>query len=251
MIKQIIIFVCIVIFFSACKILTPSEMLQTPKNYQITDFEPSKIEYVLQAYDKISLRVTSNTGESFFGNIEEGSGASYQRNQVGFEFNIEYDGTVKLPIVGRINIIGKTVREAESYLEELYSNYFVSPYILLTVTNKKIMIYQNSATNATIVNFPNEKFTLIEAIAQIGGLSGTSKAYKIKLLRGDLTNNPSVYTWNISNISDLNKSNIYLENNDIIYIDSKKQIVSKVLKEIAPYLTLLTTAMSIYGIFFK
>ena len=251
--KFILVFFVLVSFFSSCKVLTPTEMLQTPENYPKSNFEPSRIEYILQPYDRIAIRVTTSNGESFFGNMGDGNNgaANYQRNQSGFEFLIEYDGTVKLPIVGRTEIIGKTVREAETFLEDLFSKYFNNPYILLTVTNKKVLIYQNSATQATVLNFSEEKFTLVEAIARIGGLSSTSKAYKIKLIRGNLTNKPQVYFWNISSIEELNKSNIYLENNDIIYVDSKKQIVSKVLREISPYLTLLTTAISIYGIFFK
>jgi polysaccharide export outer membrane protein len=109
----------------------------------------------------------------------------------------------------------------------------------------------NSGTKANIVHLPVENFTLIEAIAQVGGLTNISKAYKIKLIRGDVTKNPEVYVWNISSLEDLKNSNIYLENNDIIYVENKKQVVNKVLVEIAPYLTLFTTALSIYGIFFK
>jgi polysaccharide export outer membrane protein len=225
-------------------------MLQTSREYPISTFEQSKIEYLLQPFDIISLRVNSNLGESFFVGSDQNN-SSYQKNQQGFEFIIEHDGTIKLPMVGRLNISGKTVREAENFLENEFKNYIVNPYILLSVTNRKVLIYMNSGTSAHIVNLPSENFTLLEAIASVGGMSNISKAYKIKLIRGNVTNNPEIFTWNISTIEDLKQSNLYLENNDIIYIESKKQIVTKILKEIAPYLTLFTTALSIYGIFFK
>ena len=110
--------------------------------------EPSKTEYVIKPYDRISLRVVSNIGESFFSaGISNQSGtADYQRNQKGFEFSVEFDGMVKVPILGRIPISGKTVREAEKNLEELYSEYFVNPFVLIEVTNRKVMIFMNSGT---------------------------------------------------------------------------------------------------------
>ncbi len=245
----------ITVFLTAnsCQTLRPSEMFQTDENHTVTAFEPSKLEYIIQPYDKISLRVVSNIGESFFSapNSDQGSGSDYQRNQQGFEFPVEFDGKIKVPILGRIPLSGKTVRQAELYLEELYGEYFINPFVLVEITNRKVMIFMNSGTNATIVEMPSENLTLIEAIAQIGGISEISRSYKIKLIRGDLTKNPEVYYWNISNLADLKNSNIYLEANDIIYIDSKPQYVSRVLREASPYLTLVTTLVTIYGVFFK
>ena len=226
-------------------------MLQTDEEYPISNFEATKAEYVIKPYDKISLRVVSNIGESFFSAGSSEQGASYQRNQQGFEFPVEFDGQVKVPILGRIPISGKTVREVEKFFEEQYAQYFVNPFVLVQVTNRKVMIFMNSGTSATTISMPTENLTLIEAIAQTGGISEISKAYRIKLIRGDLTKNPEVFYWNISNLSDLKNSNIYLEANDIIYIDSKPQYVLRVLKEISPYLTLATTLITVYGVFFK
>jgi len=228
-------------------------MFQTEDDHPVATFESSKNEYVIKPYDKISLRVVSNVGESFFGtgNMSEGgSSSNYQRNQSGFEFPVEFDGQVKVPILGRITISGKTVREAEELLEKEYGEYFVNPFVLVQVTNRKVMLFMNSGTEASIIEMPSENLTLIEAIAQTGGISDISQSYRIKLIRGDLTKNPEVYYWNISNLTDLKDSNIYLEANDIIYIDSKPRYVFRVLTEISPYLTLTTTLVSIYGLYF-
>jgi len=229
-------------------------MFQTEDEYPISNFEVSKKEYVIQPYDKIAVRVVSNIGESLFGtgNNESGGNTNMMnnRNQQGLEFPVEYDGLIKLPIVGRVNISGKTVREAEEYLENLYGDYYVDPFVLLQVTNRKVMIFMDSGTAASIVEMPTENLTLIEAIAQSGGLTQYSKAYKIKLIRGNLTENPDIYYWNIANLSDLKDTNIYLEANDIIYIDSRPRYVNKVLSEISPYLTLTTTLITAYGLFF-
>ncbi|MDL2262379.1 polysaccharide biosynthesis/export family protein, partial [Bacteroidales bacterium OttesenSCG-928-I21] len=214
-------------------------------------FEPSKYEYVLKPHDRISLRVTSNLGESYFPVAGTGTDAMYRQNQQGLEFPVEFDGTAKLPVIGRINVSGKTIREVEALLEESYSEYFIDPFVLVKVTNRKVMVFMNSGTKASIVDMPSENLTLIEAIAQVGGLTNISKSYKIKLIRGNLTDNPEIYYWNISKLEDLKGSNCILEANDIIYVDSKPQYVSRILGEIAPYLSLATTLLAIYGLFIK
>jgi len=226
-------------------------MFQTAPEHPVNSFEASKLEYVIKPYDKISLRVVSNVGESFFKADQSAGGNTQNSNQSGFEFSVEFDGMVKVPILGRVPVSGKTVREIEAYFEELYSQYFVNPFVLVEVTNRKVMIFMDSGTKATIVAMPTENLTLIEAIAEVGGITEISRSYKIKLIRGDLTQNPQIYYWNISNLSDLKNSNIFLEANDIIYIDSKPQYVVRALREISPYLTLVTTLVTIYGVFFR
>ena len=242
--------------FSSCRIIRPSEMLRTNKDYPISTFEAPQQEYVLKPYDNITLRVSPNIGETYFlGSATNATGStsnsSYQHNRQGFTFPIEFDGQIKLPVLGRIPIAGKTIRDAETYLEELYGEYFQNPFVLLSVDSRKVMIFMNSGTTAKTIYLPVEHLTLIEAIAQIGGLSSISKSHKIKLIRGDLSNNPKIYYWNISTINDLQGVNCYLEANDIIYIDSKPQYITRALREITPYLTAATTVLTIYGVFFK
>lgn len=234
---------------SSCKLIRPTEMLMEGPDYPISQFEPSKIEYVIQPYDIISLRVSSNVGESFF-SVGGAGGDAYQRNRRGFEFPVEFDGLVKVPILGRVNVKGLTIRETEKLLEDKFSEYFVAPFVIVEVTNRQVLLFKNSATNATVIGIPSDRFTLIEAIASTGGLSEISKSHKIKLIRGDLTDNPKVYYWNIRTLDDLRGSNILLEANDIIYVDSRPQYVNRVLREISPYLTAVTTILTIYGIFF-
>lgn len=245
--------VAITMATNSCRALRPSNMLKTDATHAVASFEASKNEYVIKPYDIISLRVVSNIGESIFGtgSSSDGGNSNSQRNQNLFEFPVEFDGMGKVPILGRVALSGMTVRQAEKFLEENYSQYFINPFVLVQVTNRKVMIFMDSGTKASIVEMPSENLTLIEAIAQIGGITEISRSYNIKLIRGDITKSPEIYYWNISNLGDLKDSNIFLEANDIIYIDSKPQYISRVLKEVSPYLTLVTTLVTVYGVFFK
>ena len=47
----------------------------------------------------------------------------------GMNYMIRQDSLVELPIVGDVNLVGLTAREAELYLEELFSEFYVDPYV--------------------------------------------------------------------------------------------------------------------------
>ena len=108
-----------------------------------------------------------------------------------------------------------------------------------------IFIFTNNSEDGKVIQFSNEKFTLIEALAKAGGVSEYGKTYKIKLLRGDL-NNPEIFLFNIRRIEDVKNANFQLQANDIIYVESRSRYAAKTLQEITPYLTLFTTFFTIY-----
>ncbi len=235
---------------SSCRTLRPSEMFMTDEDYPIAEFEPSEKEYEIKPFDKLALRITTNDGFSLIGlgDNQQMVGNNRER-QRGLEYLVEYDGQIKLPTLGRVNISGKTIREAESYLENLYAEFYKEPFVLIEVTNRKVIIFKDGGTKGTVLTIPTENLTLVEALAQSGGITEISKSYQIKLIRGDITGDPKVYYYNISHLKDLQGTNIYLEANDIIYIESKPKYVNRVLTEISPYITLLTMGLTIYGIF--
>ncbi len=246
-----IILVAIALSFSSCRSLRPSEMFIIEDDYPIAEFEPSEKEYKIKPFDKLALRITTNDGFSLIGlgNSQQTGGGSNQERQGGLEYLVEYDGQIKLPTLGRINITGKTIREAEKYLEEMYAEYYQQPFVLIEVTNRKVIIFKDGGTKGSVITIPSENLTLVEALAQSGGITEISKSYRIKLIRGDLSEEPKVYYYNVSHLKELQGSNILLEANDIIYIESKPKYISRVLKEISPYITLVTMGLTVYGIF--
>ncbi|OFY24060.1 MAG: hypothetical protein A2W98_14055 [Bacteroidetes bacterium GWF2_33_38] len=221
-------------------------MFETDKKFSYSEFKPSEKEYKIRPFDKLEVRITTNDGFKLI-NIE-GQGANIQ--QGGLEYLVEFDGKVKVPTLGRIDIAGYTIREAEAFLESKYKDFYQNPFVLIKVTNRRVVIFSSGSESANVLNIEEENFTLVEAIAKTGGLSDASKAYKIKLIRGDL-NNPEIYVFNISSIRDMKEANFFLQANDIIYIDAKPRYASRILADVNPYISLLTTIILVYSIFAK
>ena len=233
----------------SCRTLNPSVMFKTGKNYPFmqTDSTAMKVqsEYKLAPYDEIELDIYSNNGYKLVditGNA--GGGNSSQVN-----YNLESDGFVKLPLLGRLNMQGMTVIEAEKMLEEKYKAYYNSPFILLKVLNRRVFIFMGEGS-ALVVPLLKDNMTLIEALASAGGIPRTGKAYSIRLIRGSLKN-PGIYKIDLSSIDAMKKADLQLQSNDIIYIEPTRNISESILVKISPALGLLTTILLTIAIFHK
>ena len=227
----------------SCKMLNSSDFFRTKSDFQFSEFKPSEKEYRLQPFDKIELKIYTNDGYKLID-----MGTVQLQNQI--YYSVEFDGQIKLPSLGRINIAGKTIREAETELETQYSNYFVDPFVLINVINKRVIVFSGGSTNGKVIEMKNDNYTLIEALADAGGVSELGKSYKIKLLRGDLQN-PEVYSFNIRNLTDMKTANFILQANDIIYVEARPRYASRIVGEISPYLSLLSSVLLVYALFMK
>ena len=47
----------------------------------------------------------------------------------------------------------------------------------------------------------------------------------------------------------MSEANFLLKSNDIIYVEARPRYASRVLSEIAPYLALFTSALTVYAVF--
>lgn len=233
-------FILVVILMSSCRLITSNRMFSTGSDYEYAEFQPSKKEYIIQPHDNLDLKIFTNKGDRL---IDVKGGAKIQPSTV--KYSVEYDGQVKVPTLGRVKLSGYTIREAEKYLEEQYTSYYKGPFVILKVTNKRVIVFSNGSSSGKVLNFSNDNYNLIEALAESGGVQDNGKSYKIKLLRGDL-NNPEIFIFNIRDVSDISNVNFQLQSNDIIYVEDKPRYATKVLRELTPYLTLLTSAFTVY-----
>lgn len=239
--KHLIILLSTVLLLQGCKTLNPSVMFKTDKNYQFEDFTEEKEEYVIKPFDKIDLRVYTNDGIQLID--MQSSGA--RSVSTGSPYLVDHEGMLKAPTLGWVKISEMTIKEAEHMLENKYSQFYQKPFVLINVTNRRVVVFTAGSTNGHVLNIENEQFTLVEALAQAGGIDDFSKAYKIKLLRGDL-NNPKIYIYNISSIEEMQKANMVLQANDIIYVEKRPRYASRTLTEVMPYVALINTFILMY-----
>lgn len=244
----------IIIGLGSCKLINRDRMLQTDDDYPYAQFS-DKIdrEYKISPNDIITFQLFANDGFQLINIGGTGtSGVSSQQttgatqgSSAGTVYTVEYDGFIKLPVVGRTYVKGLTVRQMEMMLEELFAEYYHKPFVMLKVNNRRVMVFAGG--NSKVVTLLNDNTTLFEVLATIGGMPENGKADQIKIIRGDLKN-PEVYMINLSTLEGIKNYDLVMQGNDIIYIETRKDAATKTIALLGPYLSLISTAILIYGL---
>jgi polysaccharide export outer membrane protein len=244
--RNFFIFLIVVLLFSSCTLLRPDIMLRTPKNFVYSPMKDSSSvkESKIAANDIIEFRLFSNDGFKLI-DLTSINGSVILNQTSVLQYLIENDGTVKLPVLGSVQLSGMTIREAENLLETKYSQYYVKPFVLLKVTNKRVIIFPGSGGTAKVLPILNNNTTLLEALALAGGLPEYAKAYKIKVIRGD-AQKPLVYLIDLSTIQGVKDGKMVVQANDIIYVEPRIRFTSEALKEITPIVSLATSFLLVY-----
>lgn len=220
-------------------------MFKTPKDYEYSTYvEDSTAEYRISPNDRISMRLFANNGFDLV-DVERDNNQQFQQLSIGIEYTVEYDGQVELPLVGRVNLAGKTLKEVEFFLEELYEKDFNDVFVLLNVTNRRIIVFPGNGGDGVVITLANNNIKLLEAIALAGGLTNQGRAARIKLIRGNLKD-PQVYLIDLSTIEGIAQADIILQANDIIYVEPLGITTRQVLSEISPILGLATSLITLF-----
>lgn len=243
--------IILVLMLGSCRSLRSTDMFRTSSDFEYQEFNAnqSSSERILLPNDRITLMMSTNSGHSLLesGMFYEGKAnvGNMAQNRLHVDYLIESDSLVKLPTLGRVKLGGLTVKQAEEQLENMLSEHYQNPFVKLNVVNRKVLLFFEEGTKAQVVNLPDENITLIEVLADAGGLSPNSKSYRIKLLRGD-SQNPKVFRYNLSTLKDYRKADLVLQANDIIYVESRPRYISKALRDLQPFFTMTTTLILLY-----
>jgi len=252
--------------FSSYRLFQPNFMLRTPVNYQFDEI-PEKVDtvYRLAINDVLNFSILGDYGAPMISNggfggggfgggvgggFGGGMGGGMNNNGMGamgmgmgggggFSALVEFDGTCKLPIVGRVPLAGMTNREAEAYLEGLYKQLEIkNPFVQVSVGNRRILLFNGDGAGTQVIPLFLENMNLFEVIAMSGGISPNGKAHRIKVIRGDLKD-PQVYLLDISTLEGMKMADLTLQPNDIVYIEPRVRPVETFFAAINPYLTAL------------
>jgi polysaccharide export outer membrane protein len=221
-------------------------MLKTPKDYTYDKLVDSlgRVDYKIAPNDAISYRVFPNYGFKLI-DLANSSNAIFRND---LDVIVESDGQVKMPMLGRVPIAGFTIKEAEAFLQKRYDSLYVNSFVNLRVMNKRVIVFPGNGGLAKVLPLSNNNTTIIEAIANAGGILEDGKAYKVKLIREnpDRSKNPYVYLMDLSRIEGIKDGNSTVQAGDIIYVEPRYRPLATFNREITPLITLLTSVLILY-----
>ncbi len=242
-------FLAIALLLSSCTI-NRDIMFKTPNDYQFDQLTDSvKANLKLQRNDMIQFRLFANDGFKMIDLVSEGASRDATFLQRGaFNYFIDADGLVKLPLLGRVELVGMSLREAETYLEEQYTAYYNRPYVQVVVSNRRVVVFPGGGGDAKVVQLENSNTSLLEVIGMAGGLSKRGNAHKVKVFRYDRSGKRLVYQFDLTDISGLKYADMVMQGDDVVYVQPNPDIATEALQDILPIITLLTSVLLVLSV---
>ena len=111
----------------------------------------------------------------------------FQEDDLTTELRLAKDGTATFPLLGTINIGGKTVDEAAAAIRDLLGkDYLVNPQVTLTVVefSKRRFMVLGQVQKPGSYDIPSEEsVALLQAIAMAGGFTRLAVQSKVTIVR--------------------------------------------------------------------
>jgi len=203
--------------------------------------------YTIQPNDLLNVKVYTKKGEMIIDpeyELTKDINPNNRNNRPDPEYLVRLDGSIYLPMVGNVNLQGLTIHDANLKLVELYSDFFVDPYVITKYTNKRVTVL--GAPGGQIIPLTNENVTIAEMIAMAGGLQRTGNASKITLIRGE-----EVFLIDFSSVDGYYKTNQIVKAGDIIYIEPINRVITENSSTIALVLSSITTVTALLVLFVR
>ena len=247
--KSIILVICLPLFYSCT--INSNRMLRTPKDYEFDkmNLELNNLEYKIDINDQLTFQLYTNNGFQLIDMFGESSGGGGVQTQMlmqnggggGSLYLIRQDSLIEFPIIGDINLVGKSVKEAELYLEKLFSEFYVDPFIVLGVSTKRIFLFNGSSGGeASVVKLQFNNMTLFEVLATAGGIRSSNSSKKIKIIR-KTNDGIKIFNADLSTIDGITQGNMIMQSHDIIYITPNFNLGSEIIQDINSVFSFIST----------
>jgi polysaccharide biosynthesis/export protein len=202
--------------------------------------------YTIRPNDLLNVKVYTKNGEMIIDpEYELNKNLNNTRNvRPDPEYLVRLNGFIDLPMVGDVQLSGLTIHEANLKLVELYSEFFVDPYVITKYTNKRVTVL--GAPGGQILPLTNENITIAEVLAMAGGMKTNGNASKMKLIRGE-----EVFLIDFSTVSGYYESNQIVRAGDIIYVEPINRPLADNATSFALILSAMTTVLALLVIFVR
>ncbi|MBL4704377.1 MAG: polysaccharide biosynthesis/export family protein, partial [Flavobacteriales bacterium] len=186
--------------------------------------------------------------------LSAGTSVSGQTNNSGrgtlgstfISYLVRPDSIVRLPMLGEIKLAGKTKLEAEVMLENAYSKYYIDPFVQVQIKNQRVVVFPGNGAAAQVIKLNNNNTSLIETLALASGIPSRGRASRVKIIR-QVGPKKEVYLVDLSTIDEgIKHINMIMQANVIIYVEPVPEISKGLVKEIAPIISLISSAFLIY-----
>ncbi len=221
-------FCLLVIVFSSCRSGKDLSFLLDAQNNKSLNTPAPNDEYKIQINDNLYVSVISpNTDmNELYNPAVVGNNRNINNVWQNIEgqfvqgYLVEADGTLTLPSIGKIAVVGLSMREAENKIRAKAQEYLKDVTAKVRLLNYKVTVIGEVNKPGVYYNY-NYEYTVFDAISSAGGITNAAKLEKVLVLRRTKTGSQT-FTMNMNSLSALSSPAYFLEPNDVVMIQPSK-----------------------------
>jgi polysaccharide biosynthesis/export protein len=213
-------------------------------------YNKSFIYYKLQPADILQVNVQSmdkNITEVFNDN-GSGSNNSSSTSTSGSSgymvgHSVDIDGNINLPVMGKIQVAGKSVDEARDLIQEHAEEYIKDAKVVVKLLSFKVY-FLGELGGKGMQTIYSDRANILECISLAGDISYNGNRKKVTILRS-YQQTTRVIEVDLTRRDLLSSPLYYLQPNDIVYVEPLKSTMFRMrLNEYSPILTFFTSAIA-------
>lgn len=215
--------------FSSCISTKKTTYLQDKEKTMdsIIQVHQLKKPYRIQTGDLLSIRVKALDQElvGMFNPVGEANNNATTEEKVYFDgFTVDEHGNIRVPTLGEVNVLGYTEREIREKIEQLLlENYFkeeANLFVTVKLAGIRYTTLGEIGTGSQVIY--KEKVTIMEAVANAGGISEYGDMENVKIIR-QYPYGEEIHKIDLTDIDATKSEYYYIQPNDLILVNALPQ----------------------------
>jgi polysaccharide biosynthesis/export protein len=134
---------------------------------------------------------------------------------------VDVDGNIELPLIGKLKVAGKTRSELKLILTKEAGRFLVDPIVYFGELTKRVTV-MGQVRNPSTQQFTDAKASIFEALASAGDVTDYAEIEKVKVYR-DVNGVRELGNVNLADSSIFSSPYFYLRNNDVLYVPAQSE----------------------------
>lgn len=223
---------------SLLSLLLLSSCMTSKKIVYINDMVPDSVVNIkampvlrIQKSDRLSITVGSKNPELVApfatsaggytvgdkGEVQTGNSAG----AAGQNYLVDQNGQITFPVLGNLDVAGLSIDELRDLIQDklIADKIVTDPIVKVEILNVKVSV-MGAVRAETVINVPDGRMTLLEAISKAGGLGPNAAPDRITVIREEDGKRVRMLN-DITSKKLFDSPAYYLKQNDIVYVEPK------------------------------
>lgn len=130
---------------------------------------------------------------------------------------VNKDGDIVMPIIGKVNVAGKTTKEIEQMITSRVSQTVKDPFVRVELLGFFINV-MGEVKNPQRMHVDSERFTLLDALSAAGDLTEFGERNNVLVIREE-GGKQTYHRMNLADSNIFSSPYFYLQQNDVVYVE--------------------------------